>query len=116
MGTLEIQDNSVWVKHIEGDPSLKAHILALQPEETIDLEVDGIVGRWQKMSLGKDGRPTFGIKPIGDMKTVWTNMLKRKGKRVEVREVVSADTYLASLTSHLSEWDSAQDERAYGGL
>lgn len=116
MATLEIQDNAVWVKHIEGDATLREHILSLEPEETIDLEVDGIVGRWEKMSVGADGRPTFGIKPTGDMKSVWKQMLKNKGARVQVREVISADTYLASLTSTLSEWDSPEDERAYNGL
>ena len=116
MGILEIRDDAVWVKQIDGDPALRERILSLKPQETIDLEVDGVVGKWEKMKTGKDGRPTNGIRPIGSMKDVWKHLRKKTGAYVEVREVVSADSYLASLTSTLSEWDSPQDEQAYRGL
>ena len=116
MGTLEIRDDAVWVTHIEGDPALRARILSLEPQETIDLEVDGVVGKWEKMKTGKDGRPTSGIRPIGSMKAVWKHLRKKAGAHVEVREVVSADTYLASVASTLSEWDSPEDVLAYSGL
>jgi hypothetical protein len=35
---------------------------------------------------------------------------------VPVREVVAADSYLASLAPTLSEWDTAEDDEAYRDL
>lgn len=116
MGSVEICDDAVWVKHIEGDAALQDRIRSMQPSETIELEIDGIVGKWEKMKLGKDGRPTLGIRPVGDMKEVWKHLREKPATRVKVREVVSADTYLASLTATLSEWDSPEDDRAYSEL
>jgi hypothetical protein len=116
MAKTEINDDSIWAKNIEGDPKLRDRIKALGPGEMIDLEVDGVVGRWERMRTGSDGRPTYGIKPIAEMRRVWAR-LRQRGKRwVDVREVVSADSYLASLAPLLNEWDSPADEEAYGDL
>jgi hypothetical protein len=111
-----INDDSIWIRNIEGDPRLRERIAGLRPGEVIDLEVDGIVGKWEKMRKGRDGRPTLGIKPIAEMRSVWAR-LRREGKRtVGIREVVAADTYLASLTPLLSEWDTPEDEEAFRDL
>jgi hypothetical protein len=117
MGKVRIRDDAIWAKHIEGDPRLAERIKAMSEGQPIDLEVNGIVGRWQRMRDGKDGRPTLGIKPIAEMKDVWARFRREaSGKVVDVREVRIADSYLASVEMTLSEWDSPEDETAYRDL
>jgi hypothetical protein len=116
MAYVEISDDSIWAKQIDGSKVLKDCILALAPGEVIELEVDGIVGRWEKMRSGRDGRPTTGIKPIGPMKEVWKQLQARRGEVVEVRQVRTADAYLAALSETMTEWNSPEDEEAFRDL
>jgi hypothetical protein len=116
MAHVEINDDALWATKIEGGKALKQRILALAPGDVIDLEVDGIVGRWEKMRTGRDGRATPGIKPIGPMKEVWKGLQARRGELVEVREVKTADAYLATLSSTMTEWNSPEDEEAFRDL
>ena len=116
MAYVEIRDDTMWVKQIEGGRALKERIGTLVPGEVIELEVDGIVGRWEKMRSGKDGRPTMGIKPIGPMKEIWKQFQSRRGEVVEVREVKTADAYLAALSDTMTEWSSPEDEEAFRDL
>jgi hypothetical protein len=116
MAYVEIRDDSMWAKQIEGGKALRDHIVALMPGEVIELEVDGIVGSWEKMRDGKDGRSTIGIKPIGPMKEIWKRFQSRRGEVVEVREVKTADAYLAALSETMTEWNSPEDEEAFRDL
>jgi hypothetical protein len=116
MAYIPITDDAIWAKQVEGGKALKERILSLAPGETIELEVDGIVGRWEKMRNGKDGRSTMGIKPIGPMKDIWKRFQARRGKIVEVREVRTADAYLAALTDTVDEWNTPEDEEAFRDL
>lgn len=116
MAYVEISDDAIWAKQIEGGKALKDRILSLDPGEVIELEVDGIVGRWERMRDGKDGRPTTGIKPIGPMKEIWKGLQARRGNVVEVRQVQTADAYLAALSETLTEWNSPEDEEAFRDL
>jgi hypothetical protein len=116
MAYVEIRDDSMWAKQIEGSKALKDRIIALTPGAVIELEVDGIVGRWEKMRNGKDGRSTLGIKPIGPMKEIWKRFQARRGDVVEVREVKTADAYLAALSDIMTEWNSPEDEEAFRDL
>lgn len=68
------------------------------------------------MKDGKDGRPTEGIRPIDRMKDVWTKMQRDRGRVVEIRQVLSADSYLAALSDTLDEWNSPEDEEAFRDL
>lgn len=113
MAKVKVRDDAIWVKHIEGDALLGAKIGGLRAGQVIDLEVDGIVGRWEKMRDGRDGRPTSGIKPIEAMRDVWARFRREPARVVDVREVPKADTYLAMIETTLSEWDSPEDEAAY---
>jgi hypothetical protein len=116
VASTDIVDDAIWVKRIDGSPELQKRIAALKPGEVIDLEVDGIVGRWERMRTGKDGRPTRAIKPISEMREVWAR-LRRQGKKiVSIREVVMADSYLAALADILDEWNSPEDEEAFRDL
>jgi hypothetical protein len=116
MASTQINDDAIWVKNIDAGPELKDRILALRPGEVIDLEVDGIVGRWERMRSGKDGRQTYGIKPIAEMREVWARLRQQGKKVVNIREVVLADSYLAALAQTLNEWDSPEDDEAYRDL
>jgi hypothetical protein len=116
MATTKINDDAIWVKNIDGDSHLRERLIGLRPGQVIDLEVDGVVGKWERMRTGKDGRPTLGIKPIAEMRSVWARLRRQGQKTVGIREVVAADTYLASLTPLLSEWDSPEDEKAFRDL
>jgi hypothetical protein len=116
MAYVAIRDDTMWAKHIEGSKALKERILSLAPGEVIDLEVDGVVGSWEKTRVGKDGRPQHSIKPIGNMKAVWKRFQSRRGEVVPVREVRTADAYLAALSDTLSEWNSPEDEEAFRDL
>jgi hypothetical protein len=84
--------------------------------EMIDLEVDGIVGPWEKAKTGKDGRPTAAIKPVGPMREIWKRFQARRGEIVAVRETRTADSYLKALSGTLSEWNSPEDEEAFRDL
>ena len=116
MAKVKITDNSIWLKHIEGDHPLRQRLEALRAGQVVDLEIDGVVGRWERMKDGRDGRPTPGIKPIDAMRDVWSRLQKDRGRVVELRPVQGVDRYLASLRPLLSEWDSPEDEEAYRDL
>jgi hypothetical protein len=113
MAHLAIRDDAIWATQIEGSKALKQKILSLAEGEVVELEIDGIVGRWEKMRDGKDGRPTNGVKPVGPMKEIWKRFQSRRGDIVEVREVRTADAYLAALSDTMSEWNSPEDEEAF---
>ncbi len=116
MASIAIRDDTIWAAHIEGSKVLKDRILSLAAGEVIELEVGDIVGRWEKMRDGGDGRPTPGIKPIGPMKEIWKSFQSRRGEYVDIREVRTADAYLDALTNTLTEWNSPEDEEAFRDL
>jgi len=114
--TTEIKDHAIWFKDIS-EPALLKRMQSMQPEEHIVLEADHVVGRWIRMKNGSDGRPTFGIRPAGEMRQIWNNWFKlRKGEFVELRETQLADDYLAAATGMFSEWNSPEDEEAFRDL
>ena len=116
MATVNTKDDAIWIKHIEGAPELQKRIRQLKPSDVVELEVDGVVGQWQRMKDGRDGRPTFGLRPVSRMKEVWSRWRRESPRLVEIRETTTADTYLAAIALTLSEWDSPEDELAYRDL
>ncbi len=116
MGYVKIADDILWAKQIEGDSDLRDRIVGLPAGATIDLEVDGIVGHWEKAKVGKDGRPTAAIKPVGPMREIWKRFQARRGEIVRVREMRTADSYLKALGATLSEWNSPEDDEAFRDL
>ena len=116
MAYVAIRDDTMWAIHIEGGKALKNRILSLAPGDVIELEVDGIVGSWEKTRVGRDGRVQPSIKPVGNMKIIWQRFQSRRGEIVEVREVKTADAYLVGLSETLSEWNSPEDEEAFRDL
>jgi hypothetical protein len=116
MGYLKIEDDLLWAKKIEGDTELRDRIKMLPAGATIDLEIDGIVGHWEKAKVGKDGRPTAAVKPVGPMREIWKRFQARRGEIVKVRETRTADSYLSALTETLTEWNSPEDNEAFRDL
>ncbi len=116
MGYLKVRDDLIWASHIEGDVTLRDRLTQLPAGTPIDLEVDGIVGQWEKAKMGKDGRETAAIKPVGPMKDIWKKYQMRRGEIVTVRETRTAERYLAALNTTLSEWDSPEDDEAFRDL
>lgn len=116
MGYLKISDDLLWATQIEGDSELRDRINGLPAGATIDLEVDGIVGPWEKARTGKDGRPTAAVKPIGPMREIWKRFQARRGEIVKIRETRTADSYLKAVGETLTEWNSPSDEEAFRGL
>jgi hypothetical protein len=115
MSTLTIKDNAIWIKHLP-EP-LQERARQMQAGETVRLEIDGVVGVWQRMDDGQDGRPTFGLKPIDAMREVWLKWQARRGETVVIKPVgEDAVDYLKAVSETLSEWSSAEDELAYGDL
>jgi hypothetical protein len=116
MGYVEISDDLLWTKNIQGDSDLRDRIAKLPAGATIDLEIDGVVGNWEKARVGRDGRPTAAIKPIGPMREVWKRFQQRRGEIVDIRETRTADGFLKALNGTLSEWNSPEDEEAFRDL
>ena len=117
MAKVRVRDDAIWLKHIEDDPRLGKRILAMSAGDVVNLEVNGVVGPWQRMRDGRDGRPTLGIKPVAAMKDVWARLRREAtGQIVEIRTPDERDTYLEALTPLMAEWDTAEDEEAYRDL
>jgi hypothetical protein len=116
MGFIKIGDDLLWAKQIQGDQDLKERIMRLPAGATIDLEIDGVVGHWEKAKTGKDGRPTAAVKPVGPMREIWKRFQARRGESVSIRETRTADSYLAALTGVMTEWNSPADDEAFRDL
>lgn len=113
---VRIADIAIWFKHVES-PELQQRLRALRDDEYINLEADGVVGRWVRMRTGRDGRPTEAIRPDGNMKNVWGNWFReRRGDLIPLREVQVKDDYLATIASLFPEWESPEDEQAFRDL
>jgi hypothetical protein len=119
VGYVRLNDDAIWASRIEGDDVLRAQILTLAAGESIELEVDGNVGTWVRMRDGRDGRPTFGLRPVGPMRDIWKSMQARRGEVLKVRRAVRGGdlNYLRMIQQSLAEeWDSPEDDEAYRDL
>jgi hypothetical protein len=87
MSTVAIRDHALWAAHIEENDALKEKILSLSQGASIELNVDGWSGTWLKMNDGKNGRPTPGLKAVGDARVSWHAMQDSRGTKVPIREV-----------------------------
>jgi hypothetical protein len=113
---LSIEDTTIWFSHVK-DAKLRRRLNDLREEDAIHLVADGVVGRWTRMKRGKDGRPTAGIKPDGEMKKIWNDWFRsRKGEEIVVQEVRIADDYLKEGSVLFSEWSTPEDEEAFRDL
>jgi hypothetical protein len=99
---VKISDIAIWIKHVE-NPQLRARLKALPDEEFINLETDGVIGRWVRMKSGKDGRPTEGIRPDGNIKKSGTIGIKPEEANSSRSARCSSQTIIWSMfPSYLS--------------
>jgi hypothetical protein len=114
--TVRVDDVAIWFKHVH-EPKLWERLADLEDDEPIFLEANGVVGRWRRMRQGKNPKPTEAIKPDGRMTEIWGEWFRTaKGMPIKIREVTLADDYLAEGSMLFSEWDSPEDEEAFGDL
>lgn len=116
MGTFLNNDDVIWLKHINADPSTIALLRQVPGGTKLKIEIEGFRGDWERMADGKDGRPTPGLRPVGKTAEFWKSMKPRRGKHLEFRIVDPRDTYLSDVQATLSEWDSEDDEKAFHDL
>lgn len=84
----------LWAKHIHGD-GLAERVTALPGGHVVRLTVDGVAGDWRKMDDGCDGRPTPGLRPLGDIKAVWRDLyMRRRGATVALEAAEHATPLL----------------------
>lgn len=113
---IRIEDHAIWFKHLPSREMLE-RLSALEPEAEVTVEIDGITGNWRRMKRGVDGRPTDGIRPVGEMKAIWNDWFRnRKGDKVSLRVLTTADDYLAASAPLFSEWNSPEDDEAFRDL
>lgn len=87
MANVTVSDVAIWVKHIHGDPLLTQSIEAMKAGQTVRLRIDGVSGAWRKMADGKDGRPTRGIRPLGEASDHWQKLFQERRKTVVAIEL-----------------------------
>ena len=116
MGTFLNNDNAIWLKNVNADANTMALLRQMKAGTKLNIEIEGVRGEWERMADGKDGRPTFGLKPVGKTLAFWNTMTARRGEELRFKVVDPRDTYLASLQATLSEWESKEDELAFHDL
>lgn len=116
MGTFLNNDDAIWLKHVNADPNTIALLHQLKAGTKLKIEIEGVRGDWVRMADGKDGRPTLGLKPVGETLDFWKSMKKRRGERIGFRIVDPRDSYLSDVQATLSEWESEEDDKAFHDL
>jgi hypothetical protein len=116
MATVLNNDDAIWLKHINADANALAVLRQIPAGTTLRLEVEGVAGDWVRMADGKDGRPTLGLKPVGQTLNFWKSMKTRRGEHLDFKIVDPRDSYLADVQKTLSEWESEEDEAAFRDL
>ena len=116
---IKIQDRVIFADQLAADPEIFDSITRLQPGDGIRLSVDGIHGAWRKAP--STGRPSGErLIPVGAMITVWDRLQVKRGSFVELKLLSTndqeTDEYLSLIDGLMPEWNSAEDEEAFGGL
>ena len=81
---IEIRDAVIWTKHIHGDNAVRIQLSELDAGKLAVLKIDGTELTFAKMNDGSDGRPTSGLKPVGETaRTAWNELYEdRRGDLV----------------------------------
>jgi hypothetical protein len=109
-------DDAIWLKHIHADANALALLRQVPAGTPLKLEIEGVVGDWERMADGKDGRPTLGLKPVGKTLSFWKSMKTRRGEYLQLHIIDPRDHYLRDVQNTLSEWESEEDEVAFRDL
>jgi hypothetical protein len=116
MATFLNNDDAIWLKNVNADNNTIAMLRQIPAGTRLKLEVEGVRGEWQRMADGKDGRPTFGLKPVGKTLEFWKSLKSRRGEFLNFKIIDPRDTYLSDIQATLSEWSSEEDELAFNDL
>ncbi len=116
MGTFLNNDDAIWLKNVNADHNTVALLKQLPAGTRLKLEIEGVRGDWERMADGKDGRPTYGLKPVAKTAEEWKAMKSRRGEFLTFKVVDPRDAYLADVSRTLSEWESEEDEKAFDDL
>ncbi len=116
MATFLNNDDAIWLKNVNADANALALLRQIPAGTALKLEVEGVTGDWVRMADGKDGRPTLGLKPVGQTLAFWKSMKSRRGEYLEFKVVDPRDSYLSDVQKTLSEWESREDEEAFNDL
>ncbi len=116
MATFLNNDDAIWLKNVNADPQTKALLSQLAAGTRLKIEIEGVKGDWERMANGRDGRPTYGLKPVGETLLYWKTMKSRRGELLNFRIIDPRDGYLDSVQRTLSEWESPEDEAAFHDL
>ena len=116
MATFLNNDDNIWFKHVSADSDTIAMLHQIPGGTKLKLEIEGVRGEWVRTKDGKDGRPTFALRPVGKTIDFWKTMKSRRGEHLEFNIVNPRDTYLQSIEATLSEWNSNEDEKAFHDL
>jgi hypothetical protein len=116
MGTLLNNDDAIWLKTVTADQATVSYLRELPPGGRIRLAIEGTPGDWEKMADGRDGRPTFGLKPIGRTREYWKTLRGRRGKLLDFKVLDPRDALISDIETALAEWDSKEDEVAFRDL
>ena len=70
MARAKLTDQCLWLAHIE-DGDVKRALQSVHAGSVISMLVDGEQIDFQRMAVGKDGRPTSGFNPFGENVSIW---------------------------------------------
>lgn len=116
MATFLNNDDVIWFKNVHADSDTIALLRHLPASTRLKLEIDGHRGDWERMADGRDGRPTYGLRPVGKTVEFWKSMKAKRGDYLNFKIVDPRDTYLSDMQKVLSEWESNEDEKAFHDL
>ncbi len=90
MSTVEIRDECIWLKRIEGEDGLRDRLEALPEGAPVVLKIGRETSARRKMRQGANARPTPGLRPACDASKAWwkSNVQPaRTGGRLPISEV-----------------------------
>jgi hypothetical protein len=102
MGKVRVSADFIALDQIEQDENLRERLAALSLDQTVDLEIDGTVGSWQRTRVDVNGRAVDAIRPIGQTADAWSSYAR--DRVVDVWWVLRPDS-LATFGLRLVFWD-----------
>lgn len=71
MSFVRVRDHALWVRDIYGNKPLQERIVAMEPGERIELEVEGFRGQWEKLPVRGGDADHHGVKASGEAQRLW---------------------------------------------
>lgn len=117
---IRVQDDIILAAHVADAPVLFERIVTLRPGESIRLSVNGVHGTWVKISMHHRDGTRHGLAPVGAMAEIWKSLRSSADSSVDLEILPpinhQTDDYLRLVETSMPEWNTQEDEEAYGGL